>query len=215
MIKYILPLFLVILSASCGEDRFSTTVDIPIPTHEPLPALTILEETTISDKTAQLELYRNGSLFLERQVELPTTNGINLELPLSEPISAEAAEYRFVATVEGFDPVESTQLMPAPFTYSLVSYEPDGAIEEVCDTVYNEVVFPLFLDSQDPLMTFTDNYGMVVPDRTFNGENYQIRILAENFNRSPIRLEVTASRRRLLSTPATTPSPSRLISIIT
>jgi len=249
-----LALALITLASACDEDSFSQVVNIPIPEHESLPALTvdmrsgdtavyarlalsrgILEEPQATDKSAKIEVFRDGELYLEQTYPLDNTNGSNLRLALpeggSDTIPAGPTDYRVVATIDGFAAVESSQVMPTSADFSLVSYEPDGAIDsegfrvdeiildindpmgtedyygfrvlipqffcrfdEVADSVICETSFEFtndaYLDSQDPLLKFSDGYGLVITDQSFNGETYRIRLLADVFQNEGVRLEV-------------------------
>jgi hypothetical protein len=139
-------LAIVFLASSCDEDSFSQTVDIPIPEHEPLPALTldlrsgdsiantvldlsrgILDEDNPTFGNKTVELYRNDVLLAASD---PNSTAIRFfNLILTEPINTEPATYRLVGMIDGFPEVEATQEMPAQPDFTLISYEPEGAID--------------------------------------------------------------------------------------
>ena len=143
----ILSLLMVVLASSCDEDSFSQTVDIPIPEHAPLPAITVdvrsgdtalyhrlalsrgvLDNDDLTPRNMQVEVFKNDVLLAEQRFQSNSSNGETNAIELPTPITDEAATYRVVANVEGFDPVEVTQEMPSRPEYSIVSYEPDGAL---------------------------------------------------------------------------------------
>lgn len=144
----IFSLGLLFLAASCDDDSFSQTVNIPIPEHDPLPALSldlrsgdsiayvrlalsrgILEDATASSLSAAIELYRDDILLAEFEAPLGTTDGATNAVPLPEVLTEEVATYRLVGTVAGFDPVEAIQEMPTVPDFTVISYEPDGGID--------------------------------------------------------------------------------------
>lgn len=146
--QIILALSLLTLTSSCDEDSFSQTVDIPIPEHDPLPAITldlrsgdtsiyhrlalsrgILDQDDRTTRNMQVEVFKGETLLAEQRFQSDNSNGETNVIELPIPISDEMANYRVVATVEGFAPVEATQQMPSKAEYTLVSYEPDGAID--------------------------------------------------------------------------------------
>lgn len=168
-----LSLATILLASSCDEDSFSQTVDIPIPEHEPLPALTldlrsgdtiantildlsrgILEEEdrTFGNKT--VELYRNDVLLAASDPNSTAIRSFNLAL--ETPIGTEAATYRLVGMIDGFPEVDATQEMPAQPDFTLVSYEPQGAID-IDGFRTDEIVFDL-MDDPDA----EDYYGFRV-----------------------------------------------------
>ena len=143
----ILALLMTLLASSCNEDSFSQTVDIPLPDHEPLPALTldlrsgdtaiyhrlvlsrgILEQDDDTPRDMRVQVFRDGAPFAEQSFRSSSAEGRTNEIELETPLSADAARYRVVATVEGFEPVEAEQEMPARPEYVVATYEPDGAI---------------------------------------------------------------------------------------
>ncbi|WP_020569976.1 DUF4249 family protein [Neolewinella persica] len=141
-----LSLIIVFLASSCDEDSFSQTVDIPIPEHEPLPALTldlrsgdtiansvldlsrgILEEADQTIGNKQVELYRDDVLIAASD---PNSQSVRFfDLMLAAPIGTEEATYRLVGKIDGFTEVEATQIMPVIPEFTLISYEPEGAID--------------------------------------------------------------------------------------
>ncbi|MEL7159689.1 MAG: DUF4249 family protein [Bacteroidota bacterium] len=145
-------LFLTLLLASaCDEDSFSQVVDIPLPDHDPLPALSlflqardtvaypllgisrgILEEPDFSTyREGIIELYRNDVLIARDTQNANASFSFRRELlPLATPVSTEAATFRLVGLVEGFEPVEAIQEMPAPPVIDAIEYEEDGAIDQ-------------------------------------------------------------------------------------
>lgn len=247
---------LLLLAMACGD--LSQVVDIPLPEHEPLPAVTVdlrsgdtavyarvalsrgvLDPETATDLTAWLALTRDGEPVVEREIALDRSDGRTSELPLPAALPGAAADYRLSVRVGGFQEVTAEQRMPAPFTYRLVSYEADGAVDadgyrvdemkldldddgattdyygvrlvtrpgdalncyqvwtadddtwrEVCDTFYNDRTEELYLTSQDPVLKPSSGYGMVFTDDAFNGTTYRVRVLADNYDRAPLRLEV-------------------------
>lgn len=141
-----LSLALIFMASACDEDSFSQTVNIPIPEHEPLPALTldlrsgdsvantvlnlswgILEERDRSIGNKAVELYRDDVLIGGSD---PNSQSVRtFDLILEDPIGTGAATYRLVGKIDGFMAVEATQMMPSVPEFTLVSYEPEGAID--------------------------------------------------------------------------------------
>lgn len=190
-----LAIALITLASACNEDSFSQIVDIPFPEHEPLPALSVdmrsgdtliyarlalsrsvLDNTESSDKTASLEFYRNGESFLQRSFPLRTTDGDNMEFRLPDSLPVGPENYRIVATVEGFEPVEAIQEMPAAADFNLVSYEPDGAIDSDGFRV-DEIT----LDLIDPPGT-EDYYGfrVLIPQQFCEFDNVGDSLICTN-----------------------------------
>lgn len=147
-LQLVLAIALITLASACNEDSFSQIVDIPFPEHDPLPALSmdmrsgdtaiyarvalsrsVLANTESTDKQALVEIFRDGEPFFDGSFQLTSTDGFNLEYRMPDTLPVGPTAYRVVATVDGFDPVESTQIMPAAANFNLVSYEPDGAID--------------------------------------------------------------------------------------
>lgn len=143
-----LLLSLLLTIAACDEDSFSQVVNIPIPDHDPLPVLSlnlqvgdtlaeallgvsrgILDEFDENDnRGANVELYQDDVLIGTGSFTVssgPFWQGMEL----SEPITTSASTYRLVGQVQGFDPVEATQVMPTVPVFESVSYTPDGAID--------------------------------------------------------------------------------------
>jgi len=143
----LLALPLVFLTTACDDESFSQTVDIPFPEHEPLPAMSmdmrsgdsslffrlalsrgILDERMETSRAASITLLKDEQPFFSSDVQMDNSDGSNAQVRLDEPISDEPASYRLIGKVEGFPDVEATQTMPAKPDFTLVSYEPDGAI---------------------------------------------------------------------------------------
>jgi len=95
----------------------------------------IIDENDLTARSMQVEVFKNGALLAEQRFQSFSANGETNVIELPVPISDETSTYRVVANVEGFDPVEATQEMPAKPEYRLVSYEPDGAIDSEGDRV--------------------------------------------------------------------------------
>lgn len=193
--QIILALSLLALAASCDEDSFSQTVDIPIPEHDPLPAITldlrsgdtsihhrlalsrgILDQDDRTSRSMQVEVFKDETLLAEQSFESDDSNGETNVIELSAPITDEMASYRVVANVEGFGSVEATQQMPSKPEYTVVSYEPDGAIDSEGDRV-DEVEIDL-LDNPDT----EDYYGfrIILPSVRCEYDQQLDTVICEN-----------------------------------
>ncbi|MEM1358308.1 MAG: DUF4249 domain-containing protein [Bacteroidota bacterium] len=145
---YLLFLPILFTIAACDEDSFSQVVNIPIPEHEPLPVLSlnlqtgdtlakallgvsrgILDEFDENDnRGAKLELYQDDVLIGMGSYGV-SSGRFWQGMQLSEPITGNAATYRLVGQLEGFEPVEATQAMPTVPVFENVRYTRDGAID--------------------------------------------------------------------------------------
>jgi len=195
-----LALTLLTLASACDDDSFSQVVDIPFPEHEPLPALTvdmrsgdtavyarlalsrgILDDPQVTDRSAKIEVYRGEGLYLEQSYSLQNTDGNDLRVPLPasgpDTIPAGPEEYRVVATIEGFAPAEATQRMPAPADFTLVSFEPNGALDSEGSRV--DVIN---IDLTDPPGT-EDFYGfrVLIPQQRCEFDTEGDSLICENF----------------------------------
>jgi len=161
-------LILIFFASACNEDSFSQIVDIPIPEHEPLPAMTlalqagdtaayarlglsrgILEDVDFDDqRLATLELYQDDILIGTTVRSLAQDAfGRNVPpMPITTPINGEPATYRLVGTVDGFAPVTATQVMPPVPSIENLAYEADGAIDTEGFRV-DELIFDLVDES--------------------------------------------------------------------
>jgi len=156
----ILGLFAVFAFSSC-EDFFEQTVEVDVPEHNPVLAVTanftdrdsslrvfvshtvgILDSerpSYISDAT--VELFKNGELLHTFVYE---TNGSYWMRNIT-PLGNEIAKYTLKISAPNYESVEAIQTMPTVAELTSVSYEEDGTLDEFGERV-NEVT----LNFNDP-----------------------------------------------------------------
>lgn len=147
--RYLIFLFFsFLLITSCGEDSFSTTVDIPLPKHDPLPAISLdirTGDTTVFTRVSlsrgivdqavpvsvepTLTLLRNGAEILSTPIQMPNSDGQTAEFLLQDSINNEEAIYELELDFPGFDQATAVQRMPSSPIVSNLDYEEDGAID--------------------------------------------------------------------------------------
>ena len=137
-----------LLFSSCGEDAFSTTVNIPFPEHEPLPSITldmrsgdttvftrvslsrgIVDEPKAVTARPTLTILRGGNEILSTEVDMPDSDGQQSGFVLDNPIDHEEDEYELRLEFPGFETTTAIQQMPSLPIVTNLDYEEDGAID--------------------------------------------------------------------------------------
>lgn len=211
---------IVLLASSCDEDSFSQTVDIPIPEHEPLPALTldlrsgdsiastvldlsrgILDEADETRGNKTVELYRNDVLIAESDPNSQSIRSFNLDL--DAPLGTEVATYRLVGKIDGYTDVEAIQLMPTQPDFTVVSYDPQGSID-IDGFRTDEIIFDLVDDpdtedyygfrvTNNPEDQFINDYYLQSPDPLLKDAiGYGLVLSDQSFNGSTYRVRIQA-----------------------
>ncbi|NJC27655.1 DUF4249 family protein [Neolewinella antarctica] len=134
---------------SCGEDAFSTTVEIPFPEHDPLPVFTmdtrsedstlnfrvnlsrgLLEEPVSAEYRYDISFLRNGEVFFAREaVTINSSDGNPNKVRLNAPISGDVADYEVQVNFDGYEEMSARQTMPTKPFISNVSYEREGTVD--------------------------------------------------------------------------------------
>jgi hypothetical protein len=142
---YFLLLFAGISLSSC-EGFFDQVVEIDIPEHEPVLAVSahfrsqdtvltvfvsrsagILDSLlldTVKITGASIEIWRDGAAWQT----LPHLGEGHYRLGLGEVLGADPSTYTLRVAASGYDPVEASQAMPAPVVIEEVEYEAEGGI---------------------------------------------------------------------------------------
>jgi len=184
-LKYIIPFFcLIILASSCDEDTFTSVVEIEIPEHSPLPAVTCsfkagdtYIETFVSKSqqitgepdfeivdNAEVRFFKNDNLWetvdFHEGAQKYILSGVG-------PVPADGATYRLEVLVPGFETVTATQTMPAAPTIQNLNFTEDGGVD-----LYGDRVNKVTLDIVD--QAGVDNYYAIelLHFRTFDNEEY-------------------------------------------
>ena len=185
---------LLTFTAACGEDPFSTTVELDIPEHEPLPVLSvdlrsgdsvlyaavgfsygILDNPVIPVTQPILTLRKGEELLLQQPVDQLSVIRGGISLPLPDRIADEPGTYTASLEYPGFEVVTATQQMPPPPVVSNVSYEADGTINQE-GYIADEIEF----DLQDNPAT-KDYYGVSLRGLRYN-YNVEFDTVTGDFN---------------------------------
>ena len=176
--NHIFPLVFALFFTACSEDFFEQTVVIDVPEHTPQLAITshlsagdtavwvyvthsqgILENGQAQPvEDATVEFYRNGQLM----ETLPYLTEKFYAAELGSPLATDPAEYRFIISAPGFDPVEAVQQMPIPVSIISAVYEPEGALDldgERVDEISVEFEDPAGVENFYQLSIFIQQNG--------------------------------------------------------
>ncbi|OAV43616.1 DUF4249 domain-containing protein [Lewinella sp. 4G2] len=139
---------LLITISSCGDDPFSTTVEIDFPEHEPLPVFTLdvragdtslysrvalsrglLEDPMPISDRPRVTFLRDGEVVVSSEIELSSTDGDNFEYRLPTAIPGTKSTYRVEVDFPGYEQASAEQTMPTAPVVRDVQYERDGALD--------------------------------------------------------------------------------------
>ena len=194
---HILSFFLLLTVASgCGENFFNQIVEIDIPEHEPVLAVTahfkaqdttltvflsrsagvldpvILDTVRIED--AEITVLRDGAPWQT----VPAVGGGQFHLVLGETIGDAPHTYTLRVAATGYEPVEAYQTMPSPVSILNAEYKVGGGISPD-----GEKVNTLSVEFQDPVGE--DNYYqveafIVISDTLVGDYSYSLYLESED-----------------------------------
>lgn len=148
MKSYKIFLFLLAITlVSCSEDFFDSVVEVDIPEHTPILAVT----SYIGDQDSFIQVYVGSTVgVLENEepkvisaakVELLKNGTLLHDVPYDEnfgfhtlrditPLGNGDAEYTLRVSATGFESVEAVQRMPQPVAITEIEFEEDGIIDD-------------------------------------------------------------------------------------
>ncbi len=155
---------IALLFSSCGEDAFTSVVELDIPEHQSTLAtsfllsadeeidsifiaksINIVGDTNEIIENAEVRLFKNGNLFEEFEF----IDSSNHYFPKNNiPILADGSEYRFEVSALNFATISATQNMPMIATVEDIDYRFDAAIDSYGD-ITDELVFNLIDDPNE------------------------------------------------------------------
>lgn len=145
-LTYIFSFFiLLVLATACDEDQFTNVVEIDIPEHTPLPAVSASfnnQDTSIQVfvsksqaitgnaefevvKDADVRIFKNGTLWQEPTFVDTLNKYSTANLPA---IGNDNATYRLEVDVPGFETVSASQIMPSSVSISDLNVVENGTI---------------------------------------------------------------------------------------
>ncbi|MEO1256794.1 MAG: hypothetical protein AAFY41_18170, partial [Bacteroidota bacterium] len=149
-----ISLVIVFISLGCNEDSFSQTVEVNLPIHEPLPALSlhirtgdttgiarlglsygILENEPLENPPGEIRLFRNGDLIGSSTVETNQGQFGLTEIALTTAVDASLSTYQLTGELQGYPTVSVEQVMPTPVNLTDQIYTVDGGINSEGETV--------------------------------------------------------------------------------
>ncbi len=159
--------------------------------------------TIINDAT--VELYKDGNLFYNLE---PLNNNGSYFGPSGQDITP--GTYTMKVSAPNYDPVEATQVLPSMATVLSATYEFEKVPFDFDSDLYDlmklkiadpedeenfyafEMVFEImdgngnmreafpYSDSDDPLFEYGYNVEHILPDISFNGKNYDVRLVQQS-----------------------------------
>ena len=171
-------------------------------------SLGIIEEAEYdSIYDADVKLYKDGVLFLNFEFD-PASHKYFPDASNNLPLILEDGIYQMEVSAPNYDPVTATQVLPKTASILNATYRKDavptdfGEIDDLLEVkikddgseenfyvfnVFAQIKYPgggshlqhLYSYSDDPLIEYGYDYE-ILPDQTFNGNEYLVRLVLEN-----------------------------------